>query len=104
MSNRFRDNSPNPRSRSSRNQEEYIQDRLLLCLGNEGFSCVEKGIASRLSDVDVIWTNGFYSVHTQYSIKFSFHNFDPDSDMDGQLIEEVPFSTCWRVDRGLWGR
>lgn len=38
---------------------EEIQERLILTLINEGAKILEEGIASRASDIDVIWLNGY---------------------------------------------
>lgn len=38
---------------------EEIQERLSLTLINEGAQILEEGIASRASDIDVIWVNGY---------------------------------------------
>lgn len=38
---------------------EEIQNRLILALVNEGAKILEEGIATRASDIDVIWLNGY---------------------------------------------
>lgn len=39
--------------------DEEIQQRLIFALINEGAHILEEGIASRASDIDVIWLNGY---------------------------------------------
>jgi 3-hydroxyacyl-CoA dehydrogenase len=39
--------------------DEEIQQRLIFALINEGAYIIEEGIASRASDIDVIWLNGY---------------------------------------------
>jgi 3-hydroxyacyl-CoA dehydrogenase len=38
---------------------QEIRDRLLLPLINEGFRLLEEGIASRASDIDLVWAHGY---------------------------------------------
>lgn len=39
--------------------EEEIQQRLIFALINEGAKILEEGIATRASDIDVVWMNGY---------------------------------------------
>lgn len=57
---------------------EEIQHRLILALVNEGAKILEEGIATRASDIDTIWLNGYGFPRYKGGPMFFAHSFGID--------------------------
>ena len=84
-----------------------IQQRILLPLANEAFSCFDLGICSRITDVDVVWVNGygfpkfqggpvFYALQTLGKEKTLELMREWDQELPPKINNEEPVKSYWR--------